>query len=330
MRVPGRIIKKEGIWIMGLNKQSRSKLYTYAVKKLGLQEYRRGWLKGVCPSCSRHDKYGFNISMNRTNCFVCGYHPSPINVVMDIEGFAEYREAWSYLKAYEGREYLEPIVKRIERIDAILPDGFKSLGLGKSRIGRTARGYIEGRGFDVEEMIYKGWGYGVRGDYFGYIIIPFYVGGKLKYYNARRFMGSGPKYMNPKIEDFGLGKSLIMYNMDALALYTMVYIMEGAINAETLGDKGIATGGKKISHYQISMIIKSDVDKVVMLFDSDAIDDALKVGLEMAYHKQIKVVILPKDEDVNDIGKRETLKLVNQSDWLNYNELLNFHHNLKV
>lgn len=313
-----------------INKQSRSKLYAYAIGRLGLREYRRGWLKGVCPSCGRQDKYGFNIGMNRTNCFVCGYHPSPINVVMDIEGFAEYREAWSYIKAYEGREYLEPVVERIERIDTVLPEGFKSLGLGNSRLGRTARKYVSDRGFDPEEMIYKGWGYGTAGEYFGYLIIPFYVGGKLIYYNARRFMGSGPKYRNPKIEDFGLGKSLIMYNMDALALYTKIYITEGAINAETLGDKGTATGGKKISHYQISMVLKSDVEKVVMLFDPDGIEDAVKVGLEIVYHKQIKVVLLPGDKDVNDIGKKETLKLVRQSEWLDYNKLLNYYHTLRA
>ena len=196
-------------------------------------------------------------------------------------------------------------------------------------LGVTEREYLDHRGFDVEEMIYKGWGYGTSGDYFGYIIIPFYAGGKLIYYNARKFMGAGPKYKNPKIEDFGLGKSLIMYNMDALALYSMIYVMEGAINAETLGDEGIATGGKKISHYQISMIIKSGVDRVVMLLDPDAIEDAVKVGLEMAYHKQIKVVMLPDKKDVNNIGKEKTLELVDQSDWLNYNKLLKYYHTIK-
>ena len=159
---------------MILNKQIRAKLYAYAIGRLGLREYRRGWLKGVCPSCGRYDKYGLNIGMNRTNCFVCGYHPSPINVVIETEGLSTFREAWSYLKAYEGREYLEPIIERIERIDTVLPEGFKSLGLGKGRLGRTARKYIESRRFDVEEMIYKGWGYGTRGVIFGILFIHFY------------------------------------------------------------------------------------------------------------------------------------------------------------
>ena len=306
-----------------LNKIIRTKLYSYALKRLGLREYRRGWLKGNCPDCGRIDKFGMNLSRNRTNCFVCGFHPSPVRLVMDMEGFSNFQETWNYLEAYEGREYLEPIIERIERIDTVLPDGFKSLVLGDSRLAKTARNYVSGRGFDPEEMAYKGWGYGTRGDYFGYIIIPFYAGGKLIYFNGRRFVGMGPKYMNPKIEDFGLGKSLIMYNIDALALYQTIYLVEGVINAQTMGDQGVATGGKKISHYQISMLIKSDVENVIILLDPDAMEDAIKVSLELTYHKNLKLIELPEGKDVNDIGQKRTLRYVNRSRWLNYNDLIN-------
>lgn len=309
-----------------INKDIRSKLYSYAIKRLGLRIYKRGWMKGNCPDCGRLDKFGFNIYMNRTNCFTCGYHPSPIRLVGDLEGLEKNNEILSFLKIYEGRDYLEPVVERIERIDTILPTGFKSLILGKGMIAKAARKYIAGRGFDPEEMAYKGWGYGTKDEYFGYIIIPFYIGGKLIYYNARRYMGSGSKYINPKIEDFGIGKSLIMYNIDALALYDTIYLAEGAINAETIGDQGVATGGKKVSHYQLSMILKSSVKKIVILLDPDAIPEAIKVGLDLVYHKKIKLITLPKDKDINDIGKERTMKLIKKANWLEYNDLIELHH----
>lgn len=307
----------------------RQRLYSYALKTLKLSEYRRGWLKGVCPDCGRQDKFGFNISQNRTNCFVCGYHPSPIRLVMEIEGLSSYIEVKKFLGAYEGRTYLEPVIERIERIDTVLPDGYRNLMVGHRRLAKVARYYVEKRGFDPEEMALKGWGYGTMGEYWGYIIIPFYVGGKLIYYNARRYMGSGPKYRNPKIEDFGLGKSLIMYNSDALGMYETIYLVEGAINAETLGDQAVATGGKKISHYQVSMIQKSDVKDIIVLLDPDAMMDAIKVGMELVYHKRIKVIMLPDDSDVNDLGLKRTLKIVDNSNWLSYNKLLKQHHNIK-
>jgi len=297
---------------------------------MGLREYRRGWLKGTCPDCGRHDKFGFNISQNRTNCFVCGYHPSPIRLIMDNEGLENYNDVKVFLNTYEGRTYLEPLIERIERIDTVLPDGYKNLALGDGKLGKAARKYIKGRGFDVEDMALKGWGYGTKDEYFGYIIIPFYAVGKLIYYNARLFMGAGPKYINPKIEDFGLGKSLILYNMDALSIYDTIYLAEGAINAETIGDEGVATGGKKVSHYQLSMINKSPVNRVVILLDPDAMEDAIRVGLEMSHHKQIKLIILPEETDVNDLGREETMRLVEEADWLSYNKLLKYHHTLNL
>lgn len=313
-----------------LNKLMKQKLYSYAIKSLGLREYRRGWLKGICPDCGRQDKFGFNLYQNRTNCFVCGYHPSPIRLIMDIEGLDSYNEVKQFLGTYEGRTYLEPVIERIERIETVLPEGYKNLAIGNSKLGKMARNYVKGRGFDPDDMALKGWGYGTKDEYWGYIIIPFYIGGKLIYYNARRYIGSGPKYRNPKIEDFGLGKSLIMYNSDALALYDTVYLVEGAINAETIGDEAIATGGKKISHYQISMIQKSEVDKIIILLDPDAMVDAIKVAMDLSFHKKVKVIELPEEVDVNDLGRDRTMVEVSNIPWLNYNELLKRHHNLKA
>jgi len=305
-----------------INKQARAKLYAYATKKLGLRDYTRGWMKGNCPECGRIDKFGFNIGQNRTNCFVCTYHPSPITMVMDMEGLSTHAEAWAFLKMYEGRQYLEPVIERLEQIDAVLPDGFKSLIIGDGLLAKKARSYVKGRGFDPEDMAYKGWGYVNRGDYYGYIIIPFYIGGKLVYYNARRYLGSGPKYMNPSIEDFGLGKSLILYNVDALAIQDYIYLAEGAINAETIGDEGIATGGKKVSNYQISMILKSDVKGVTILLDPDAMSDSIRVAMELCYHKKVRVIELPEETDINSLGKKKTLKMVKQVSWMSYNDLI--------
>lgn len=312
-----------------LNKTIKTKLHSYALNTLGLREYRRGWFKGHCPSCGRVDKFGLNLYQNRTNCFVCGYHPSPVQLIMELEGLSSYNDVWNFLKLYEGREYLEPVIERIERTETILPDGYRNLLIGEGKLSKLAREYVAGRGFDVEEMAYKGWGYGSKAAYFGYIIIPFYLGGKLIYYNARKFMGGGPKYLNPTIEDFGLGKSLILYNWDALGKYKTIYLVEGAINAETLGDQGIATGGKKISSYQISMLIKSEVKNIIILLDPDGIDDAIKLGLKLCYHKRLKVILLPGDKDVNDLGKEKTLALVKQNNWLSYNDLLKYRYNLE-
>ena len=310
-----------------LNKETKGKLYHYFTTKLGVRTYTRGWLKGNCPDCGRLDKYGINLGMNRTNCFVCGFHPSPLNLVSILEGFDNYTDVLRFLKAYEGKPYLEPVVKKVEQVNISLPEGFKSLLIGDSKLALMARKYVEKRGFDVDEKAYEGWGYGTKGDYFGCIVIPFYMGGKLIYYNARRFVGSGPKYINPSIDDFGIGKSLIMYHIDALAIYEEIYLVEGAINADTIGDQAIASGGKKISDYQISMIIKSDVERVNLLLDPDAILDAIKVAMSLSFYKKVRLVTWDGEEDVNDIGREETLKRVESTPWMSYNDLIKMKNN---
>ena len=313
-----------------LNKETKGKLYAYFTSRLGLYPYTRGWIKGTCPECGRQDKFGVNLGMNRTNCFVCGYHPSPLSLVLVKEGFETFAEVIKFLRLYDGKPYLEPVVKRIEHVDVRFPDGYRNLLDGDSMLAKRARDYVFSRGFEVEEKAYEGWGYGSKGDYFGYIIIPFYIGGKLVYYNARRFLGTGPKYINPSIEDFGIGKSLIMYHIDALAIYDEIYLVEGAINADTIGDDAIASGGKKVSRYQVSMIIKSDVEKVNILLDPDAIEDAIQMGFDLSFHKKVRLITWDGNEDVNDIGKEETLRRVNSTNWMSYSDLLKIKNEKRV
>jgi DNA primase len=305
-----------------LNPEMRNRIYEYSVKRLGMREYVRGWLKGTCPSCGRSDKFGINIGMNRTNCFVCGYHPTPIILITEVETFSSISETHKFLKTSEGLRYLEPVVERVERKEVKLPEGYINIAMGKSIMAKNIRAYVYARGFDLNEVALKGWGYCTEGKYLGYLILPFYTAGELTYYNGRRVCGLGPKYQNPQIEEFGIGKSLILYNADALAMYEEVYILEGVLNAETLGDNALATGGKEISDYQISLINKSPIKRVVVVLDPDAFDNAIRIGLQLTFHKEVKLVTWDGDDDVNDIGKEETMKRIDNSRWLSYNDIL--------
>ena len=132
----------------------------------------------------------------------------------------------------------------------------------------------------------------------------------------------GPKYNNPKIDEFGIGKSLILYNADALAIYEEVFLLEGVFNADTLGENGIATGGKNISNYQISLINKAPVKRVIVILDPDAFQNSIRIGLQLSFHKEVKLVTWEGDQDVNDLGKNESLKRVNNTPWLLYNDIL--------
>lgn len=311
---------------MKLNNYIKSRMHQYFIQKLGAFSYRKGWMKSKCPYCGRDGKFGINLTQNRCNCFRCGQHPTPLKLIQFLESNDSIPEILSLLERddYSGYMFKEEDVPEIQSNShgISLPTGTKNLLMGKSVLARAARKYIISRGFDVNILSKKGWGYGTEGKYFGYIIIPFREKGQLSYFNARLFMGNGPKYNNPDVDSTGIGKSFIIYNIDALDIYRTVYICEGAINAETMGDNAIATGGKNISRYQINRMIKSGVERFILLLDPDAKDKAIKLGLQLAPFKKVKVVFLPDGEDVNSLGRKKTMEIIRNTPVSSYNDLL--------
>jgi len=89
-----------------------------------------------------------------------------------------------------------------------------------------------------------------------------------------------------------------------------------------MGSQAIAIGGKYASTYQRSDILRSPVKRVVILLDEDAYPEALDLGLKLCYHKKVKVVRMPKDKDVNDLGKKETIKLIKATPYMNHSQLI--------
>ena len=167
------------------------------------------------------------------------------------------------------------------------------------------------------------------GTTYGYLIIPFYYKGQLRYYNARNVIGKGPRYNNPDKDITGLGKQFIIFNHDALEMYRSVFICEGALNALTIGDRAIATMGKAISQYQVNELLKSQCQRYIILLDPDARSYAVNLALKLVAYKKVKVVFLPEGFDVNDLGKKQTLKLVYQTRYQSYQELIQIRNSLE-
>jgi hypothetical protein len=312
--------------------QVLDKLNAYFKQKLGLRDYRNGWLKGTCPMCGREDKFGINLIKDRANCFVCGENTRPLDLVLKLEDFNTRRDLWVFLRNIEALERVDIPVKPLELKGVQLPESFRLINLGKSVMGDLARDYLKSRGFNILSLAYKGVGYCTRGDYAGCIIFPCYAEGTLVYFIGRRFVNKGEKFKNPTLEDIGIGKSQIIANSDALYIYKKVQVVESYTNALTLGDTAIATFGKVISNYQLSTIIRSPIEEVELILDSDAYEEALKVALKLVLHKRLKLIKMPKDQDVNDLGKKATKELIKASSWMSYTDVhkaMVFHKSLQ-
>ena len=316
---------------MKITQQFKSKLYTYFVKRLGGYNYRNGWIRiPICPYCGREQKMGVNLTTYRTNCFRCGEHPSPAQMIMDIEKIETYSEFIAFLNHGDFDEYTfeDQHIEMATPKPIILPEGFKLITQGKSHIAEITRSYIQKRGFSAEELSKHGVGYCTKGEYFGYLILPFYTHGKLTYWNARLVIGNGPRYNNPPKDVTGLGKEFLIFNSDALELYNSVYICEGVFNALTIGERAIATMGKSVSRVQVNMLIKSPVKRFILLLDPDAKSKAIELALKLIPFKPVKVVYLPDGEDVNSIGKLKTMRLVYQTRYQSYKDLIRMKNEL--
>ena len=310
---------------MALNKFIKSKVYGYLRSNMQMYDYRNGWMKGDCPECGEH-KLGVNVGQDRTNCFKCGYNDKPLFLIGKREGITKYHDIVSFIQGFkfEGRVYeIKQEITNYELSPGSLPLEYKSVLRTDTKMGKRIKNYLINRGFDITTLASKGWGYCEEGDYTGYIIIPYYIDNKLIYFTARRLSPAyGPKFNNPKIEDFGIGKSMLIYNHDALLIEDKVYLVESATNAETIGEQAFAAGGKSLSKYQINQILKSQCEKIIIILDPDAYHEALELAIKLVDYKKVKVVKLPDGYDINDIGREKTLYYVHKSKYMNKNQLI--------
>lgn len=301
----------------------RAKLYSYFTQRMRMTEYTRGWIQGDCPYCGKVYKFGIQIEENRAHCFSCDIHTKPLSVVFAKENLRTYAEVNNLLNTFQDIKLFntanEPTIN--SRSEFKLPDEFRLVGLYDSKVAKIVENNLKSRGFKIPKLMRAGVGYCASGKYGGRIIIPYYQNGKLVYFNARKFIDIGEKFKNPSEEEAGIGKSKLIYNIDALYLFTKVYLFESATNSLTMGDNGTGTGGKSLSAWQKNQYLTSPCERIVIGLDDDAQKLAYKLALEFIGHKKIKVLEFPEGKDANSIGYKATKELEKNTPYLqNYKE----------
>ena len=316
---------------MRYSKKTIQKLYAWFIQKLGAKPKARGWLNSDCPFCGAKGKFGVKPITNNTHCFRCGYDKPPIQAIQELTRCDTEKEAWRQVFSDEIDTFQVKIPESELHINnqlkgMSLPEGYHNIIEGTGLIARTCRAYLKRRGFNVAKLSMKGYGYCDSGPYRGYIIIPYTMNGELVYFNARKVMlGGTTKYKNPVANETGLGKAYVIYNIEALQLYKRVQICEGAFNAETLGDTAIATAGKLLTEWQINHILSSPVEEIDLLLDPDALIESINLALRLVNFKKVRVVTWEeKKKDVNDLGRKETLRRIRKHRFLTYGELINY------
>jgi len=306
------------------DKPFKARLKTYFENKIGAFDYRNGWLKSDCPICGAEFKFGIHLRDNRTNCFVCEYKAQPINLVMHLEDVS-YMSAKSIVAGQKEARYYEPPVEVFERKAVILPSGFKLINKEDDTIlGKRAYKYAtktRGLTYSIIRKLKLGYSRDLNSTYYNHLIIPFYQGRKLMYFQARN-LSTGPKFNNPPILDFGIGQNVLMYNVDALYRYREVHIVESSLNAITIAPNATAILTKSTSAYKLDLFQKAPVDIYNIILDPDAYSKAIELGLELVQKHQVRIVKLPIGLDVNDIGYKQTMKILKRTPLATWKDLL--------
>jgi hypothetical protein len=345
-----------------------NKIYAYFRQFYGLRSKPspKGWYEFDCPLCGGEKKRAVHTGMGLTKCWTCSFSGNVVEFVALDSGCTEY-EAEERIRTTEASRIDLAALELTEKEKVVysevkLPKGFHSLLNGDTTLAKRARKYLEkDRGFDIERLDRKGYGYcnkhfsndpdinreNINRDFFGYIVVPFRKDGLLQYYQGRDYVGNFLRHKNPPSDYVGIGKSEVLYNEDALYLYDEVSISEGWADAETWGDSGTATLGWSLSPYQKQMYFKADAHTLVFIPDAGVNGQG-----ELFYHlalraardfidsgKNLYVVDLndpllcypdeegkPTKKDVNEIGRKPVRDKYKEDTprltWSNINKLL--------
>lgn len=307
---------------MQFNKSIRGKLFNYFRQRFKIKKSTKGWYRLNCLYCGKNYTMAVNFRDNHVKCFACEEHSTPLKVLMEAEKFDTIHQVRAFLQEQEEFEaYSENDIIVREHKEVRLPEGFQLINKNPDSIlGKMAYNYLtKKRKFNLNQLARRGVGFCTTGEYKGYIIFPFYKMGRLFFFQGRKYNELGvTKMKNPSNEEFGIGKTEIIYNSDALYMYRKVYLVESITNAMTLGDTAFAILGKKISEIQLRTIISSPAEMIVIILDGDAFGEAIYTAMLLCQFKKVKVVRMVDDKDVNDLGRATTLKLARAASYGDY------------
>ena len=150
------------------------------------------------------------------------------------------------------------------------------------------------------------------------VVIPSYdANGIINYYVGRSFDKNA--YIKHKLAS--TTKDIIGFEM-YINWDLPLILCEGAFDAMTIKRNAIPLFGKKISSNLMKKIIESNVKKIYLALDDDALKDALKHAEKfIGYGKHVYFIEM-QGKDPNELGFKEFTKLLHKATELTTSSLM--------
>jgi DNA primase len=275
-----------------------------------------------CPFCHHHKpKLEINLTENREgknpwHCWACDVRGTTINSLFkQIKVSAEkFSELGSLVKSSKS------INQTKTSFTIALPNEFISVSNANLNdiMAKHAIAYLKKRNVSKYDILKYNIGYCDKGLYKNMIIIPTYnKEGKLNYFTARSFEKDPYiKYRNPSISrDIIPNEHLINWNLP-------IILCEGLFDAISIKRNVIPLLGKNIQSSLMKKIVTSQVDKIYIALDKDAMKQALRFcEMLLAEGKEVYLVDL-QDKDPSEMGFKNFTKLIQTTVPLTYYDLM--------
>ena len=138
--------------------------------------------------------------------------------------------------------------------------------------------------------------------------------GQYIYWNTRSILKEPYiKSFNGVSKEGEFSKRNTVFNLNIAKDQEEIVIVEGVIDALTIGKSGVATFGKQVTDEQVNIILDNITPekKIYVMIDRDAPKQADKLAQRLYQrHKNTFIVLNPEDKDANDMGTDKTWELI--------------------
>lgn len=278
----------------------KSKIFGYFKSELGIIRSNKNWYRFTDPTDSENTlavnfEYGvvkdFKNSINTPILKYIQKHKS-LPTLIDV-----YDRIDQYESNYEPSIYSSPSTSSVD-----LPEYYLNLCEGSGVLANRIRQYVTQRGFDIEELDYRGFGYCMKGSWIGYLIIPIIVGGKLRGYIGRDILETEGRKRYKNQTGFEIADWF--YNEDYLRS-SRIGLTEGWADADTIGVGGVASLGFSLSPNQLMKLKESPASEIYYFADQGFEKKGASLLYPLTDYKKIYIVEIGRyGKDVNQLHDR--------------------------
>ncbi len=271
----------------------------------------KGQISFDCPVCSHEIKgldkgdgkgnlevnYGYHVY----KCWACSEtHGTQGTIYKLIRDYGSKSDLKKYRLVNPNIELKKKEKKEIKG----LPKEFIPLSeTNVSNEYKKALGYLTKRNIDMDTIVKHNIGYCEKGDYSNRVVFPSYdIHNDVNYYLGRSYEKyTKLKYKNPEIP-----KTEIIFNEGKVNWDSNIFIVEGVFD-HIVVPNSIPMLGKVMSDDLFTKLVSKAECKVVILLDSDAYTDAIKLYKKLNSTKligRVFIVKLPDGYDISDINQK--------------------------